>query len=156
MFNERSGYDKDARHVLSGKDGVIYDEDGKQLSTIESFQAQVTFNEASYQSLGSPIQQSFLTGYSVSLTIVQCIIDDDKFIRDVFDFFHVGRHAPMWNLRSTLYGYDGSESVYIFRDCVPSGTLDLHNMTVGDIIKRNWQMRVNQPPDLQKLLTCPD
>lgn len=156
MFNKRAGYDKDARYLFSGKDGVIYDGDGVLLSTIESFQVQITFNEANYQPLGSPIQQVFLTGYSVALVVSQAIIEDDKFVQDVFDFMHVGRHAPMWNFQSTLFGYDGSESRYIFRDCVPTGNLDLQNMTVGDIIRRNWNMRVNQPPDLQKLLTYPN
>lgn len=157
-FNDRGLYGKDVRRVYSGKDTAIFDEDGKQLSTVETFQIQVNFTNANYQALGSPIQQEHITGYSVTGTMTNCIIEDDRFIRDIFDFFHVGRHAPMWNIRSVIYGYgDGdNESVYIFRDCVPSGQVDLHNFTVGDVIKRAINFHCNQPPDLQKLLTCPD
>lgn len=155
-FNDRGLYDKDARYVFSGKDTVIYDGDGTLLSTIESFQAQVSFTNATYQALGSPIQQEFLTGYAVTITASQCIIKDDKFVRDIVDFFHVGRHAPTWNIQSVIKGYDGSESRFIFYDCVPTSQIDLHNFTVGDIVKRALNFHVNQPPDLQKLLTCPE
>lgn len=154
-FNDRSLYDKDARMVYSGKDTCIFDEDGTLLSTVESFQAQVSFTNATYQALGSPIQQEFLTAYAVTIVASQCIIADDKFIKDVVDFFHVGRHAPMWSIQSVIMGYDGSESRFIFRDCVPTSQWDLHNFTVGDIVKRSLNFHVNQPPDLQKLLTCP-
>ena len=35
---------------------------------------------------------------------------------------------------------------------VPSGNIDLQNLTVGDTIKRQWSLFVNEPPELQKLL----
>ena len=155
-FNERGLYDKDARYLFSGKDASIFDSDGELLSTVESWQGQVNFTNATYQPLGSAIQQEFMTGYAVTLTITQCIVEDDQFIQDIFDFFKAGRHAPMWTFSSVLHGYDGSESRYVFRDCVPTGQLDLHNITVGDIVKRAWNLHVNQPPDLQKVLTLPD
>lgn len=151
-FNDRALYDRDARYVFSGKDTALYDEDGVQLSTVESFQAQVSFTNASYQALGSPIQQEFMTGYAITIAASQFIIESDRFVRDVVDFFHVGRHAPMWSFRSVIYGYNGSEEVFVFRDCVPSGQWDLHNLNVGDTIKRTLNFHCNQPPDLQKLL----
>ena len=89
------------------------------------------------------------------MVISECIIEDGRFIRDVFDFFHVGRHAPQWSFQSTIFGYDGSESRIIFYDCVPDGQLDLHNFTIGDIIKRQWNLHVNAPPELMKVLSYP-
>lgn len=41
---------------------------------------------------------------------------------------------------------------YIFRSCVPDGSIDIANVTSGDIINRSWSFRVNEPPDLQELL----
>lgn len=41
---------------------------------------------------------------------------------------------------------------YIFRNCVPDGTVDIANVQSGDIIQRSWSFRVNEPPDLQSLL----
>lgn len=155
MFNPRAGFGSDVRRLFSGKDTLILDEEGTTLATVDQFQAQANFTNATYQPLGSPIQQEFMTGYAITLTITQCTIEDDKFIRDVFDFFHVGRHAPMWTFQSTIFGYDGSESRYIFRDCVPTGQLDLHNFTVGDIIRRVWNLHANMPPEMLKTLTYP-
>ena len=41
---------------------------------------------------------------------------------------------------------------YIFRSCVPDGSIDIANVTTGDIINRSWSFRVNEPPELQELL----
>lgn len=151
-FNKSGLYDKDARYVFSGKDTCIFDEDGILLSTVESFQAQVSFTNAQYQALGSPIRQEFITGYDVTITMSQFIIEDDRFLTDIVDFFTVGRHAPIWSVQSVIYGYNKSQSRLIFRDCVPTGQIDLHTINVNDIIKRNLNFHVNQPPELQKLL----
>lgn len=45
-----------------------------------------------------------------------------------------------------------SDGRYIFRDCVPDGTINIASVNSGDIISRSWSFRVNQPPDLQSLL----
>lgn len=155
MFNENAGYYNDPRYMHSGKDACIYDADGNLLCSVESFTAQANFQNATWQALGSPIQQEFMTGYSVTITITEAIIEDNQFIQDAFDFFTNGRHAPSWTFSSVLKGYDGSESRYIYRDCIPSGQLDLHNITVGDIVKRTWNLHCNQPPEIQKTLSHP-
>ena len=140
-FNNRALFNQDCRRIFSGKDAVIFSADtGELLSTVESFQAQVNVATTQYQPLGSPIQQDF-------------IIESHQFIREMFDLFVRGRHAPHWNFKLTVYGYNGSEETIIYRDCVPSGQIDLHNLTIGDIVKRQWNMHVNQPPELQKLLS---
>lgn len=155
MFNPRAGYNADARRIFSGKDTLILSEDGETLATVDTFQGRVSFTNTTYQPLGSPIQQEFMTGYAITLAITQCVIEDDRFITDVIDFFHVGRHAPHWSFISTIFGYDGSESRIVFRDCVPTGDLDLHNFTIGDIIKRTFNLHCNMPAELQKALTYP-
>ena len=45
-----------------------------------------------------------------------------------------------------------SDGRYIFRSCVPDGSIDIANVTSGDIINRSWSFRVNEPPELQELL----
>ena len=142
--------------MFSGKDACLYDEDGNLLCSVESWSARASFQSSTWQAIGAPIQQAFLTGYSVTLTITEAIVEDGERIRAAFDFFHNGRHAPMFTFSSVLKGYDGSESRYIFRDCVPTNDLDLHNITTGEIIKRNWTFQVNSPPELQKILTIPE
>lgn len=45
-----------------------------------------------------------------------------------------------------------SDGRYIFRSCVPDGSVDIANVTTGEVINRAWSFRVNEPPDLQELL----
>ncbi len=45
-----------------------------------------------------------------------------------------------------------SDGRYIFRDCVPDGSIDIANIKTGEVITRSWSFRVNQPPELQSLL----
>jgi hypothetical protein len=40
----------------------------------------------------------------------------------------------------------------VYKECIPSGQIDIQNVTVGDVIKRNWNFFVNRPPKLQSLL----
>lgn len=156
MFNLRGEYNKDARYLFSGKDTEIRDGDGLLLSTVESFTAAVTMSNAKYQPLGSTIIQEFLTAYETTLTIMECIVEDTKFIQDMFDFFTVGRHSPVWTFSSIIHGYDGSVSRYIYRDCIPTAELNLHNFTAGDIIKREWKLHCQQPPEIQNILSIPE
>ena len=41
---------------------------------------------------------------------------------------------------------------YIFRSCVPDGSIDIANVTPGEILNRAWSFRVNEPPELQSEL----
>ncbi len=41
---------------------------------------------------------------------------------------------------------------YIFRECVPDGSIDIANVTPGEVINRAWSFRVNDPPGLQDML----
>lgn len=57
------------------------------------------------------------------------------------------------NNKETLTGLNGSEERVVYRDCLPSGQVDLQNIAVGDVIKRAWNFFVNRPPKLQSLLS---
>lgn len=41
---------------------------------------------------------------------------------------------------------------YVFRSCVPDGSIDIANVTPGEVLNRSWSFRVNEPPGLQDLL----
>lgn len=94
-----------------------------------------------------------MTGYKVTLTFSQITIEDDAFIEDMFAMMHSGQQ-PNWNLQGVVYGRNGSEQRMNYRGCVPDGNIDLQGASVGDIIKRAWNMVVNDPPELQKLLAA--
>lgn len=151
MLNQRGPID--TRKVLTGKDGALYNDAGVMLATVESFQAQVNVTNAKYQPLGDAQEHEAFQAYSVTLTFSQIVIEDDAFIVEFMNALKAGT-MPNWNFQGLMKGRNGSEQRMNYRSCVPSGTIDLQNVTVGDILKRAWSFFVNEPPALQKLLTA--
>lgn len=143
----------DARKVLTGKNGALYNDQGVMLATAETFQTQVNVTNGKYQPLGDAQEHEIFQGYGVTLTFTEVVITDERFIQELFDGMKTGE-MPSWNFQGVVKGRNGSEQRMIYRSCVPSGTIDLQNVTVGDIIKRAWSMFVNEPPELQSLLTA--
>ena len=152
MYNNRGA--DDVRRVFTGKDGLLYSESGLLLATVDTYQCQVNVTNASYQPLGDPQQHEHLASYSVSLNITECVIEDTQFVKDLFKMLKSGQPSDAeWTFQGVIKGRNGSEERLIFRDCVPSGSIDLQNITPGDIIKRQWSLFVNRPPEMQNLLS---
>ncbi len=151
MLNTRGPID--TRKVLTGKDGALYNDKGVMLATVETFQTQVNVTNAKYQPLGDAQEHEVFQSYGVTLTFTETVIEDESFISELFDAFKTGV-MPSWNFQGVVKGRNGSEQRMIYRQCVPSGTIDLQNLSVGDIIKRAWSLFVNDPPELQSLLTA--
>lgn len=152
MYNTRGA--DDVRRVFTGKDGLIYSESGILLATVDTYQTQINFTNATYQPLGDPQSHEHFASYSVTLNITECIIEDTLFIQDIFRMLKSGQpYDAEWTFQGVIKGRNGSEERIIYRDCVPSGNLDLQNISPGDIIKRQWSLFVNRPPELQSLLS---
>jgi hypothetical protein len=150
MINTRAA--GDARHILTGKDGAFYNEDGVMLATVETFNVPVTVTNTKYTPLGDAQEHEAFASYSVSLTMTQVVIEDDAFIQEFMKGLQTGQ-MPSWNFQGVLKGRNGSEQRIIYRDCIPSGQVDLQNVTTGEAIKRAWNFYVNRPPELQKMLS---
>lgn len=142
----------DARRVFSGKDGALFSEDGELLANVDAFQAQVEFSNATYNPLGDTQTHEHLLSYKVTLTITSCIVESDQFIRDIYSSMQSGEPVS-WSFRHDVKGWNGSHESVVYRDCVPSGSIDLQNMQVGELLKRTLNLTVNAPPELQTLLT---
>lgn len=142
----------DARHVRTGKDGGLYNGDGVLLASIESFQSQAAFNNAKYQVLGDAQEHEGMNTFGITLTASQVVIEDDQFIVDLYELMRQ-QVLPEWNFQGVLKGRNGSEERVVYREVIPSGSIDLQNVGVGDVIKRAWSFYVNQVPDLQSRLT---
>ena len=149
MFNNRGPVD--VRKVLSGKDGALFAEDGTLLATVETFQTKVSVTNAKYQPLGDAQEHEVLTGYNVTLTFTETVIFDERFIQELFDGMASG-FMPDWNFQGSIRGRDGTYQRMNYRQCVPSGDIDLQNLSIGDTLKRAWSLFVNEPPELQSLL----
>ncbi len=142
----------DARHARTGKDGAFYDADGVMLATVESFTSNVSWNNAKYSVLGDAQEHETANTFAVSLTMSQVVVEDDRFIQELMEALET-QIMPSWSFQGTLLGRNDSEERVVYRDCVPSGQVDIQNVTVGDVIKRSWNFFVNRPPKLQSLLS---
>lgn len=142
----------DSRHARTGKDGAFYNKDGVLMATVESFTSSVSYNNAKYNALGDPQEHETVASYSVSLEVTQIVIEDDEFFVEMMESLTTGE-MPVWDFQGVLGGRNGSEERVVYRDCMPSGQMDIQNISVGDVIKRKLGFFVNRPPALQKLLT---
>lgn len=142
----------DSRHARTGKDGAFYNKDGVMLASVESFTSNVTWNNSKYTVLGDAQEHETSNSYSVNLTMSQIVVEDDAFIQELFEAMETGI-TPYWDFQGSLMGLNNSEERVVYRDCMCSGQVDLQNVAVGDVIKRNWNFFVNRPPKLQSLLS---
>ena len=148
MINTRAA--GDARQARTGKDGAFYNVDGVLLATVESFSSNVSFNNASYSVLGNAQELESANTFKVTLTMSQIVVEDDAFIQELMTAMKE-QTMPYWNFQGVLTGRNGSEQRVVYSECVPSGQVDLQNITTGDVVKRAWNFAVNQPPELQSL-----
>jgi len=142
----------DARHARTGKDGAIYNADGILIATVESFTSNVSWNNAKYSVLGDAQEHETANTFAVNLTMSQVVVEDDAFIVEMMEALET-QIMPSWNFQGSLLGRNGSEERVSYYECVPSGQVDLQNIAVGDVIKRNWNFFVNRPPKLSSLLS---
>ena len=150
MINTRAA--GDARHARTGKDGALYNEDGVLLATVESFQAQASYSNAKYSVLGNAQELETANTFGITLTMSQIVVEDDEFIVELMEAMET-QTMPVWNFQGVLTGRNGSEERVTYREVVPSGSIDIQNITTGDVIKRSWSSFVNRPPTLQSKLT---
>ncbi len=149
MINQKAS--GDSRYARTGKDGAFYNQDGVLLATVESFSSNVSFNNASYSVLGNAQELETANTFKVTLTMSQVVVEDDAFIQEIFKSMEE-QQMPYWNFQGVIVGRNGSEQRVVYSECVPSGQIDLQNVTTGDVIKRSWNFAVNKPPALQSLL----
>lgn len=88
--------------------------------------------------------------FKVALTMSQVVVEDDAFIQELVEAME-SQTMPVWDFQGVLKGRNGTEERMVYRECIPSGQVDLQNITVGDVIKRAWNFAVNRPPKLQNL-----
>ena len=154
MRNEQAS--QDVRNARTGKDAVVYNGDGTLLARIENFQAQANFNNVQYTPLGCTIEMEAPNTVGITISFNEIVIEDEEFFTDMMSYMGTGK-LPEWSMRGDLYGTgeDGEEPVeqVTYNNCVPSGSIDIQNFSVGDTIKRAWSMHCNSVPKLTKELS---
>lgn len=132
-----------AKKVLTGKDGALYNSKGKLLATMETYQAQVNVTNTKFQPLGDAQEHEIFTSYGQTLTFTEIVVEDSEFITDLLAGMKSG-NMPSWNFQGVIKSRNRkSEERLVYNDCVPSGNIDLQNVVVGDLIKRQWSLFVN-------------
>lgn len=138
-----------SRRILSGKDGVLYRGDGTLLANMESYHAVLNVSNQKYLPLGTDHEMEIYTSHGQTLEFTEWVVRDDQFISDLMEWMATGR-MPEWNFIGTIYGGGGfmnqpttSEERFIYPYVVPSGNVDLQNVTSGSLIQRAWSCYVN-------------
>jgi len=141
--------------LITGKDGelLVTTKAGVNipLAEVDAFTAKVTINNTDYQPLGKSIVYAVNTGYSVTLTLTEAVVRDDVMIMEFIEELQNG-FMPSFEFQGKLRRRKADGSVeferVVFRDCVPDGSIDLMNISPGEVIKRSWSFRVNESPEM--------
>lgn len=141
----------DVRKLISGKDGQLFvtSKAGTNifLAEVDTFTVQLNMTNTDYQPVGSALIYAVNTGYSLALALTEAVIRDDIMLDELIRDIQKG-YFPPYEFQGKLRRRDGQAERIVYRNCVPDGTIDLQNLTPGEIVKRNWGFRVNATPEM--------
>lgn len=138
----------DTRQLMSGKDGFMYiDIAGVQyfMAAVDTFQVQVSVANSDYQPVGSIVSYAVTTGVSFTVTFSEAVISDQYVSKPIIDAINNG-YVPTFDFVGVCERPDGQTQRMVFKRCVPDGSIDLMNLTPGDILKRSFSFRINSVP----------
>ena len=151
MANLNEQAELDVRQLITGKDGQLFvtTRAGVNifLAEVDTFQAQLSPANTDYQPVGSSLTFAVNSGYSVTLTLIEAVVRDDVMLNELIADLQQG-HFPSFDFQGKLRRRDNKAQRIVYRNCVPDGTIDLQNLTPGEIIKRSWSFRVNATPEM--------
>ena len=141
----------DVRNLITGKDGQLFvtTRSGGNvfLAECDTFQAQLSPTNTDYQPVGSALVYGVNTGYSITLTLTEAVVRDDVLFEELINDIQQG-YFPGYDFQGKMRRRDGQAQRMVYRWCIPDGTVDLQNLTPGEIVKRSWSFRVNASPEM--------
>ena len=141
----------DVRKIISGKDGQLFVTSKKGvnifLAEVDAFQTQISPVNTDYQPIGSALIPAINTGYSVTLTLTEAVVRDDVMLSELISDLQSG-FFPSFDFTGKMRRRDGQAERIVYRNCIPDGTIELQNLTPGEIVKRSWSFRVNATPEM--------
>lgn len=146
----------DTRQLMTGKDGRLYvNIKGKDtfLCAVDTFQVQMSVNNADYQPVGSILSYAVPTGVTFSITFSEATISDEYVSAPLLAAIKSGK-VPTFDFSGACERPDGAEQRMVFNNCTPDGAIDLMNLTPGDILKRSFSFRINSIPEYLKKLAA--
>ena len=116
------------------------------MAQVDTFQVQASISNTDYQPVGSILSYAVPTGVSFSLTFSEAVISDQYVAKPIIDAIKDGK-IPTFDFAGVCERPDGQKQRMTFKRCVPDGSIDLMNLTPGDILKRSFSFRINSVPD---------
>lgn len=160
----------DPTRIVTGFQGELYDSNGIFIAEVNTWHAQFTVTNADYQPAGRAQRVAILTGWTAMLTFTETVIRDDRFLAIIGKALtgtqlvdRVAVIQPSYSFQGQLhrnpavgaaFNLAADNSVYVFNNCVPDGTLDIANVAPGDVLHRSWNWRVNGLIDLRQTLSA--
>ncbi len=150
MLNTRAS--SDARHGRSGKDAMLYNEDGEALAQVDSFQTKAAFNNNKYNPIGQNLELEVNNTIGITISISEITVLDGYLFNQVMDAVENGE-SPVLTLDGVIEGRNGSQERITYRECIFSGDNDLQNVSTGDFLKRSFNLHCNGKPERRSSLT---
>ncbi len=150
MLNTRAN--SDARHSRSGKDAMLYNEDGEPFAQVNSFQTKAGFNNYKYNPIGQNMELEVNGSIGVTITISEIVVLDGYLFNQVVAALQNGE-SPVMTLDGAIEGRNGSQERVTYRDCIFSGDQDIQNVSTGDVLTRSYNLHCNGRPENRSQLT---
>jgi len=150
MLNTRAS--TDARHSRSGKDAMLYNEDGEAFAQVNSFQTKASFNNNKYNPVGQNMELEVNNTVGVTITISEIVVLDGYLFNQVVKAVQDGE-SPVITMDGAIEGRNGSQERLTYRECIFSGDQDLQNVSTGDILTRSYNLHCNGRPEQRSTLT---
>lgn len=150
MLNTRAS--TDARHSRSGKDAMLYDDDGNALAQVNSFKTKAAFNNNKYNPIGQNMELEVNNTIGVTITISEIVVLDGYLFNQVINAVQKG-DSPVMTLDGAIEGRNGSQERVTYRECIFSGDQDIQNVSTGDVLSRSYNLHCNGRPEQRSALT---
>ena len=150
MLNTRAS--TDARHSRSGKDAMLYNEEGEAFAQANSFETKAAFNNNKYTPIGQNMELEVNNTIGVKITISEIVVLDGYLFNQVVKAVQNG-DSPVMTLDGAIEGRNGSQERLTYRECIFSGDQDLQNVSTGETLTRSYNLHCNGRPEQRSALT---
>lgn len=150
MLNTRAS--TDARHSRSGKDAMLYNEDGEAFAQVNSFKTKSAFNNNKYTPIGQNMELEVNNTIGVTITISEIVVMDGYLFNKIIEAVQNGE-SPVMTMDGVIEGRNGSQERITYRECIFSGDQDLQNVSTGETLTRSYNLHCNGRPEQRSALT---
>lgn len=150
MLNTRAS--TDARHSRSGKDAMLYNEDGEAFAQANSFETKAAFNNNKYTPIGQNMELEVNNTIGVTITISEIVVLDGYLFNQLVEAVQNGE-SPVMAMDGAIEGRNGSQERITYRECIFSGDQDLQKVSTGDTLTRSYNLHCNGRPERRSALT---